>query len=127
MDQWLSSHWHDPYPTPDEKAELAYHCHITVDQVNHWFINARVRRWRPTMEKAASRAKSSGTSNAFAALVKDCGDENPFAKFLGEINVGRGSNLGGGRNEGGASMRGQRSNLTEYTPSGSTVDRYQRV
>lgn len=40
------------------------------------------------MEKAASRAKTSGSNNAFAALVKDCGQENPFAKFLGPICVG---------------------------------------
>lgn len=84
LDNWLSSHWHDPYPTPDEKNDLAAACHITVDQVNHWFINARVRRWRPTMEKAATKAKTTG-SGAFAALVKDCGNENPFSKFLGPI------------------------------------------
>jgi hypothetical protein len=57
------------------------------------------------MEKAASRAKTSGTNNAFAALVKDCGDENPFAKFLGPISVGtnhvNGTHVGGGGGGGG--------------------------
>jgi hypothetical protein len=57
------------------------------------------------MEKAASRAKTSGTNNAFAALVKDCGDENPFAKFLGPISVGtnhvNGTHVGGGSGGGG--------------------------
>jgi len=86
LDTWLSSHWHDPYPTPEEKLDLAEICSITVDQVNHWFINARVRRWRPTMEKAAQKSKNTGSTNAFAALVKDCGDTNPFAKFLGPID-----------------------------------------
>ncbi len=39
------------------------------------------------MEKAATKAKNSGSTNAFAALVKDCGEQNPFSKFLGPIDV----------------------------------------
>jgi len=34
LDMWLSSHWHDPYPTPEEKQGLADKCYITVDQVS---------------------------------------------------------------------------------------------
>ena len=68
-------------------CQLAKKCRITVNQVNHWFINARVRRWRPTMEKAASRALTTGSSNALAALVKDCDKQNPFSKFLGVLKI----------------------------------------
>lgn len=82
FEQWLRNHWHDPYPTLAEKEELASKCKITVNQVNHWFINARVRRWRPTMERAASEATETGNNTPLAALIKNCGDKNVFAKFL---------------------------------------------
>jgi len=53
------------------------------------------------MERAASRAKTAGNNTAFAALVKDCGEENPFSKFLGPIDMHPGAHgvhgeLGGG-------------------------------
>lgn len=47
------------------------------------------------MEKAATKAKSTG-SGAFAALVKDCGDANPFSKFLGPTDGLPGVSPGGG-------------------------------
>ena len=88
---WSESQYSCSHLSIENCAQLARKCNITVNQVNHWFINARVRRWRPTMEKAASKALSSGSSKALAALVKDCGEHNPFAKFLGELKVESGS------------------------------------
>ena len=40
------------------------------------------------MEVAHSKAQQSGNGLALAALVRDCGERNPFSKFLGEMEVG---------------------------------------
>ena len=43
LKDWLFSHVKDPYPSEEEKKELAEKAHITVPQLNNWFINARRR------------------------------------------------------------------------------------
>lgn len=48
--QYLFDHFAHPYPTDQEKAELAIKTGLKVSQVNYWFINARVRIWRPLLE-----------------------------------------------------------------------------
>eukprot|EP00743_Colponemidia_sp_Colp-15_P006523 GILK01007026.1.p1 GENE.GILK01007026.1~~GILK01007026.1.p1 ORF type:complete len:451 (+),score=52.57 GILK01007026.1:42-1355(+) len=49
---WLFEHFEHPYPTEQQKAELAEKTSLTYLQVNNWFINARVRIWRPMVENA---------------------------------------------------------------------------
>eukprot|EP00742_Colponemidia_sp_Colp-10_P002870 GILJ01003064.1.p1 GENE.GILJ01003064.1~~GILJ01003064.1.p1 ORF type:complete len:451 (-),score=51.48 GILJ01003064.1:287-1450(-) len=49
---WLFEHFEHPYPTEQQKAELADKTNLTYLQVNNWFINARVRIWRPMVENA---------------------------------------------------------------------------
>lgn len=41
MKRWLREHRRHPYPTNQEKLELAQQSSITYDQVNTWFNNAR--------------------------------------------------------------------------------------
>jgi len=48
--KWLFAHFAHPYPTDDEKQMLATATSLQVIQVNYWFINARVRIWRPMIE-----------------------------------------------------------------------------
>lgn len=45
------SHPHGPFPTKEEKQELARQTGLTVTQVGDWFINARARQWRPAIER----------------------------------------------------------------------------
>ncbi|GMT35457.1 hypothetical protein PFISCL1PPCAC_26754, partial [Pristionchus fissidentatus] len=45
---WFNEHIDHPYPTDDEKNELAYHCKISVQQITNWFGNRRVRQKRQT-------------------------------------------------------------------------------
>jgi len=40
---WFENHLSDPYPSEEEKKELAASCGITVLQVNYWFGNKRNR------------------------------------------------------------------------------------
>lgn len=47
---WLFSNFQNPYPEPAEKADLSRRTNLTATQINNWFINARVRVWKPTVE-----------------------------------------------------------------------------
>ncbi|GFR64784.1 homeobox protein PKNOX2-like, partial [Elysia marginata] len=43
MKSWLFQHIVHPYPTEDEKRQIASQTNLTLLQVNNWFINARRR------------------------------------------------------------------------------------
>eukprot|EP00117_Sycon_ciliatum_P009071 scpid52492/ scgid11509/ Homeobox protein unc-62; Uncoordinated protein 62 len=51
LKHWLSQNFENPYPTEDEKKQLASHTGLTQLQVNNWFINARRRLVQPLVEK----------------------------------------------------------------------------
>ncbi|KAL1918470.1 uncharacterized protein VTP21DRAFT_3130 [Calcarisporiella thermophila] len=40
---WLAQHERHPYPTEEEKSELAQQTRLTLNQISNWFINARRR------------------------------------------------------------------------------------
>ena len=40
---WIQAHRDHPYPTPDEKHELAKNLGLTMCQLNNWFCNERRR------------------------------------------------------------------------------------
>ncbi|XWS24419.1 hypothetical protein CRYUN_Cryun28dG0100200 [Craigia yunnanensis] len=48
---WLFEHFLHPYPTDSEKLMLASQTGLTKNQVSNWFINARVRLWKPMIEE----------------------------------------------------------------------------
>ncbi|KAG1696483.1 Homeobox protein PKNOX2 [Nymphon striatum] len=58
MRSWLFQHIVHPYPTEDEKRQLASQTHLTLLQVNNWFINARRRIIQPMLD--ASNPENSG-------------------------------------------------------------------
>lgn len=43
MKRWLFCHSANPYPTDVEKKQLMEETGLHLDQINHWFINARRR------------------------------------------------------------------------------------
>ncbi|KAL8153934.1 hypothetical protein V2J09_011694 [Rumex salicifolius] len=47
---WLFEHFLHPYPKDSEKIMLARQTGLTRGQVGNWFINARVRLWKPMIE-----------------------------------------------------------------------------
>ncbi|CAL9148811.1 BEL1-like homeodomain protein 7 [Musa acuminata AAA Group] len=47
---WLFEHFLHPYPNDSEKLMLARQTGLTRSQVSNWFINARVRLWKPMIE-----------------------------------------------------------------------------
>ncbi|KAG8377845.1 hypothetical protein BUALT_Bualt08G0075900 [Buddleja alternifolia] len=48
---WLFEHFLHPYPKDSEKIVLARQTGLTRGQVANWFINARVRLWKPMIEE----------------------------------------------------------------------------
>ncbi|KAJ7957801.1 BEL1-like homeodomain protein [Quillaja saponaria] len=48
---WLLEHFLHPYPNDSEKLMLASQTGLTKNQVLNWFINARVRLWKPMIEE----------------------------------------------------------------------------
>lgn len=48
---WLFEHFLHPYPKDSEKIMLARQAGLTRSQVANWFINARVRLWKPMIEE----------------------------------------------------------------------------
>jgi len=56
-----------PYPTEEEKKQIALQTNLTLIQVNNWFINARRRILQPMLEASnpemAKKKKSSQATN----------------------------------------------------------------
>ncbi|KAK8617216.1 hypothetical protein V6N13_080134 [Hibiscus sabdariffa] len=48
---WLFEHFLHPYPTDTDKLMLAKRTGLSRNQVSNWFINARVRLWKPMVEE----------------------------------------------------------------------------
>uniref|UniRef100_A0A914Q746 Homeobox domain-containing protein n=1 Tax=Panagrolaimus davidi TaxID=227884 RepID=A0A914Q746_9BILA len=59
LNEYFNSHIADPYPSEEDKEELARQCQITVSQVSNWFGNKRIR-YKKTIAKAQE-------ANMFAA------------------------------------------------------------
>lgn len=66
---WLFEHFLHPYPNDSEKLLLASQTGLSKNQVSNWFINARVRLWKPMIEEMYREefAESSEDSNPSCA------------------------------------------------------------
>ncbi|CAL5059346.1 unnamed protein product [Urochloa decumbens] len=56
---WLFENFLHPYPKDHEKDVLAARSGLTRNQVSNWFINARVRLWKPMIEEMYQDLKKS--------------------------------------------------------------------
>ncbi|XP_076304100.1 homeobox protein PKNOX2-like isoform X2 [Tachypleus tridentatus] len=65
MRSWLFQHIVHPYPTEDEKRQIAAQTNLNLLQVNNWFINARRRILQPMLDAsnpdASHKAKKAKT------------------------------------------------------------------
>ncbi|XP_062213314.1 BEL1-like homeodomain protein 11 [Phragmites australis] len=70
---WLLDHFLHPYPHDSEKLRLAVSTGLSRSQITNWFINARVRLWKPMVEEMyegfsedsdVSREDTSGASSS---------------------------------------------------------------
>ncbi|KAG6663252.1 BEL1-like homeodomain protein 4 [Carya illinoinensis] len=54
---WLFEHFLHPYPSDADKHLLARQTGLSRNQVSNWFINARVRLWKPMVEEMYQQEK----------------------------------------------------------------------
>jgi hypothetical protein len=70
LTQWFFEHINDPYPSDEEKAMLATQCSLTLNQVNNWFGNKRIRYKRKCLEEEAKRSKDISPMPSGAGMPK---------------------------------------------------------
>ncbi|XP_043700949.1 BEL1-like homeodomain protein 8 isoform X2 [Telopea speciosissima] len=103
---WLFEHFLHPYPTDTDKDMLASQTGLTRNQVSNWFINARVRVWKPMVEeihmletKGSAEANLTSSSNvgepvATSGSTEPMGDHN-LNKFTVDAVSEKGSECSG--------------------------------
>ena len=95
---WLVAHFDHPYPEDSERDALAAASGMTRAQVGNWFINARVRIWRPTVLELGRelRRAAEATEGTTTGKKKTNGKGAPKTRG-GKKN----QHLSGGTREGG--------------------------
>ncbi|KAJ8750635.1 hypothetical protein K2173_015816 [Erythroxylum novogranatense] len=71
---WMFQNFLHPYPKDADKHLLALRSGLTRSQVSNWFINARVRLWKPMIEEMYAemnrrKAQQSGTGNCLRGEI----------------------------------------------------------
>ncbi|GMQ05517.1 hypothetical protein CsSME_00050511 [Camellia sinensis var. sinensis] len=75
---WLFEHFLHPYPTDVDKHILARQTGLSRSQVSNWFINARVRLWKPMVEEMYVEETKEQDNHMVMASTSD--DQNPQAR-----------------------------------------------
>ncbi|KAG6436075.1 hypothetical protein SASPL_100957 [Salvia splendens] len=70
---WLFQHFLHPYPKDSDKQMLAKQTGLTRSQVSNWFINARVRLWKPMVEEMYLQE----TNNQSSTTTTTTADQKP--------------------------------------------------
>ncbi|XP_049361478.1 homeobox protein BEL1 homolog [Solanum verrucosum] len=74
---WLFEHFLHPYPSDVDKHILARQTGLSRSQVSNWFINARVRLWKPMVEEMyieetkEEEEENVGSPDGSKALIDD--------------------------------------------------------
>ncbi|KAK1610820.1 hypothetical protein QYE76_034493 [Lolium multiflorum] len=68
---WMFENFLRPYPKDNEKDMLAARSGLSRSQVSNWFINARVRLWKPMIEEMYEELKKSSEGSKIEHLTKD--------------------------------------------------------
>ena len=61
LKRWIVEHFDAPWPTPMEKRRLAEQTGFSVAQISNFFINARVRLWRPLVMELGEELEQAST------------------------------------------------------------------
>jgi hypothetical protein len=70
-----------PYPTEDEKRQIAAQTNLTLLQVNNWFINARRRILQPMLD-SANTMNSLPDSSSQTIVAEDLDVNRPANSFV---------------------------------------------
>ncbi|XP_059430391.1 BEL1-like homeodomain protein 1 [Corylus avellana] len=86
---WLFDHFLHPYPKDADKILLAKQTGLTRSQVSNWFINARVRLWKPMVEEMYSEeVKEQEQSCSQDNNKRECNKESNIEAHSGFNLVG---------------------------------------
>ncbi|XP_031116264.1 BEL1-like homeodomain protein 2 [Ipomoea triloba] len=75
---WLFEHFLHPYPSDADKHMLARQTGLSRSQVSNWFINARVRLWKPMVEEMYQQEVKVGDDDS--ENIMDSGDDDTVAQ-----------------------------------------------
>uniref|UniRef100_A0ACD5U4N9 Uncharacterized protein n=1 Tax=Avena sativa TaxID=4498 RepID=A0ACD5U4N9_AVESA len=97
---WLFEHFLHPYPSDVDKHILARQTGLSRSQVSNWFINARVRLWKPMVEEMYAeemKDKEDGSGNGDGGhsaqlQASDLGNPNPEGSYASEGRGAEGGN-----------------------------------
>ena len=98
LKEWLHQHFTHPYPDDRQKQTLTESCGVNLAQLNNWFINTRVRYWKPKVEKLFDDNKAALER---AALADGSG---VLQKKMEEAALLRSSQTNSGSNSSAAAM-----------------------
>ncbi|KAM7525789.1 hypothetical protein LguiA_015691 [Lonicera macranthoides] len=74
---WLFEHFLHPYPSDVDKHILARQTGLSRSQVSNWFINARVRLWKPMVEEMyIEETKDQQDNMSFSDGIEALNDNN---------------------------------------------------
>ncbi|KZV26769.1 hypothetical protein F511_25333 [Dorcoceras hygrometricum] len=69
---WLFEHFLHPYPNESEKLMLASQTGLSKNQISNWFINARVRLWKPMIEEMYKEEFAESWTESDQVLARSC-------------------------------------------------------
>ncbi|AEE86399.1 Homeodomain-like protein [Arabidopsis thaliana] len=76
---WLFEHFLHPYPKDSDKIMLARQTGLSRGQVSNWFINARVRLWKPMVEEIYKEEFTENDSNSSSENTPKMSEIGPVA------------------------------------------------
>ncbi|CCX35411.1 putative Homeobox transcription factor [Taphrina deformans PYCC 5710] len=81
---WLYDHTNHPYPSEDEKNQLAAQTGLMINQISNWFINARRRILQPSdmqkglMQQSHASQNGSVQSTASQPRIHNAASQGPY-------------------------------------------------
>ncbi|XP_073305485.1 BEL1-like homeodomain protein 2 [Primulina huaijiensis] len=84
---WLFEHFLHPYPTEADKHLLSRQTGLSKNQVSNWFINARVRLWKPMVEEMYQKEFQDEVQHGGAAAAQTPMHNSPPGGRRLEVNA----------------------------------------
>lgn len=86
---WLFEHFLHPYPKDTDKKMLAKQTGLTRSQVSNWFINARVRLWKPMVEEMYKEEmkENENSNNSEKADFSEANEELISSKYNAQQEI----------------------------------------
>lgn len=86
LKNWLKENILKPYPTDSDKRSLCAKCDLTLSQLQTWFINARIRMWKPCIEEIY-KLKMQNKGEKWAAMLEKGKSSTPNAETMNMIHI----------------------------------------